>query len=321
MVARDRSDFIAEIDKHSRAADFFRGLVASLALPAPPRALLVVSAHWEERAAPTVMTAPRPGLLFDYGGFPPETYELKWPVSPAVESRAPRPQWRKRARPQTYLTYCNASLFRSQAPGDPALAARVRALLSAAGVASREDAARGFDHGVFVPLMLSFPQADVPCVQLSLHASLDPALHLKIGAALAPLRAEGVLVIGSGFLTHNMRGGFAAPFTPPFAWAVAFERMVDAALLEGPPAARAARVAALEQQDAKLFRQAHPREEHFLPIVVAAAAGLAPQAHANAQVEATVATDGPRAAKPVKKIFEQIANGGGSLACYRFDGE
>ena len=289
MVARDRSDFIAEIDAKSRAADFFRGLVASLALPAPPRALLVVSAHWEE-ARPTVMTGARPDLYLDYGGFPPHTYELKWP-----------------------------------APGDPALAARGRALLRAAGGASGEDARRGFDHGVFVPLLLAFPHADVPCIQLSLQRDLDPAAHLRLGAALAPLRAEGVLIIGSGFLTHNMRGGFAAPFTPPFPWALGFEKLVDAALLEGEVGTRAARVAALEKQDAKLFRQAHPREEHFMPIVVAAAAGLVPlaaRAAVGADGEASSSTaDVAAARKPVEKIYEQIANGGGSLACYRFDGE
>jgi aromatic ring-opening dioxygenase catalytic subunit (LigB family) len=314
MVARDRSDFVAEIDTHSRAADFFRGLVASLALPAPPRALLVISAHWEEPRA-TLMTAAQPPMLFDYGGFPEAMYKLSWP-----------------------------------APGAPALAARVRALLGAAGIASGEDAARGFDHGVFVPLMLSFPRADVPCLQLSLLRSLDAAQHLALGAALAPLRAEGVLVVGSGFLTHNMRGGFAAPFSPPFAWAVAFEQMVDDALLlpaegegagaggaerpaSGASAGRAARVAALEKADASLFRQAHPREEHFLPLVVAAAAGLAAQPSSAAAVgaggeasaapvavaaAAAASAAAPRA--PVTKIYEQIANGGGSLACYRFDG-
>jgi aromatic ring-opening dioxygenase catalytic subunit (LigB family) len=305
MVARDRSDFIAEIDANSRAAHFFRGLVPSLRLAAPLRAILVVSAHWEA-ARPTVMTAAAPPMLYDYGGFPPHTYELSWP-----------------------------------APGAPALAARVRALLGEAGLASAEDAQRGFDHGVFVPLMLAFPQADVPCLQLSLASSLDPALHLKLGAALAPLRAEGVLIVGSGFLTHNLRGGFAAPFSPPFAWATAFERSVDAALLEGDVATRAARVAGLEKADAKLFRQAHPREEHFLPIVVAAAAGLAPQRQqqqlqqqepgagggaaaaavgAGGDAQPAVAPVPAPAPAPVTKIYEQIVNGGGSLACYRFDG-
>ena len=293
LEARDRSDFVAEIDKNSRAAQWFRALVPSLALPAPPRALLVVSAHWEERA-PTVMTAARPPMLYDYGGFPEFTYKLKW-----------------------------------SAPGSPDLAARVRALLGAAGVASAEDATRGFDHGVFVPLMLSFPRADLPCVQLSLAASLDPALHLRIGAALAPLRREGVLIIGSGFLTHNMRG-FGAPFTKPYPWAVDFERLVDSALLEGEPSTRAARVAALEAANPKLFRQAHPREEHFLPIVVAAAAGLAPlpplEGGAEAAVSAAGAAGGEAApvaagkCGAVTKIYEQIVNGGGSLASYRFDG-
>src|SRR5690606_12531458 len=103
------------------------------ALPkTPPKTLLVISAHWEE-AVPTVMTAPRPPMLFDYYGFPPETYRLSWP-----------------------------------APGAPALASRVRELLHGAGIASAEDATRGFDHGTFVPLMLTYPGAEIPAIQLSL---------------------------------------------------------------------------------------------------------------------------------------------------------
>ncbi|MFZ2490554.1 MAG: class III extradiol ring-cleavage dioxygenase, partial [Thermoanaerobaculia bacterium] len=116
------------------------------------RALLVVSAHWEEPVV-TVQTGERPPLLFDYYGFPAHAYELTW-----------------------------------AAPGEPALAARVRELLSRAGIASREDAQRGFDHGVFVPLKVAFPEPTLPTVQLSLHASLDARKHLELGRSLAPLR-------------------------------------------------------------------------------------------------------------------------------------
>ncbi len=134
-----------------------------VALETKPRAILVISAHWE-MPRPTVMTAERPPLLFDYYGFPAHTYRLQYP-----------------------------------APGSPALASRVRAaLFAAAGIASDEDDKRGYDHGVFVPFLLMFPDADIPIVQLSLRADLDPAAHLALGRALAPLRAEGVLIVGSG---------------------------------------------------------------------------------------------------------------------------
>ncbi|RMF33446.1 MAG: dioxygenase, partial [Alphaproteobacteria bacterium] len=138
-------------------------------LPERPTALLVISGHWEAPVF-TVQTGPAPPLLFDYYGFPPETYELTWP-----------------------------------APGDPALAARVRTLLEGAGFDTAGDATRGYDHGVFVPLKVAFPAADIPTVQLSLRADLDAAAHLAAGRALAPLREEGVLIIGSGNTYHNMQ--------------------------------------------------------------------------------------------------------------------
>jgi aromatic ring-opening dioxygenase catalytic subunit (LigB family) len=203
------------------------------ALPkTPPKALLVISAHWEE-PVPTVMTAPRPTMYYDYYGFPPDSYAITWP-----------------------------------APGDPALAARVRELLGAAGFATAEDAKRGFDHGTFIPLKLTYPDADIPTVQLSLKAGLDPAEHLAMGRALAPLRDEGVFIVGSGMSYHNMRGfrdPRARPISETFdAW------LREAATLD--PAARAERLAAWAS--APGARQVHPREEHLLPLmVVAGAAG------------------------------------------------
>ncbi len=142
--------------------------------PRPPHALLVISAHWEADV-PAVMTSAHPPMYYDYGGFPAAAYEIQWP-----------------------------------APGDPGLAQRVRALLKSAGIDTAEDNRRGFDHGTFVPLGRSFPKADVPTVQLSLKAGLDPAEHLAIGDALVPLRDEGILILGSGMSYHNMRG-FMAP--------------------------------------------------------------------------------------------------------------
>jgi aromatic ring-opening dioxygenase catalytic subunit (LigB family) len=135
----------------------------------PPKAVLVVSAHWEE-PVPTVMTSANPPMLYDYYGFPPESYEITWP-----------------------------------APGDPVLAKRVRQLLQQAGFDSAENSERGFDHGTFVPLKLAYPDANVPTVQLSLKQGLDPREHLALGRALSPLRDEGVFIVGSGMTFHNLR--------------------------------------------------------------------------------------------------------------------
>jgi aromatic ring-opening dioxygenase catalytic subunit (LigB family) len=200
-----------------------------------PRALLVVSAHWEA-AVPTVMTAAQPPLLFDYYGFPPASYQLTWP-----------------------------------APGDPALAARVRALLAGAGFDTGADGERGFDHGAFVPFKLTYPDADVPAIQLSLKAGLDPQEHLAMGRALAPLRDEGVFILGSGMTFHNMRA-FGDPR------GTAASEAFDAWLHETMALDAEARDRRLAQwSSAPSARMAHPREEHLLPLmVVAGAAGADP---------------------------------------------
>ena len=216
----------AELDQ---LAGYLRSLPAMT--PSRPRALLVISAHWEERA-PTVMTGERPPLLFDYYGFPPESYTLTWP-----------------------------------APGDPALASRVRALLEGAGFTTAADAQRGFDHGTFVPLKLAYPAADVPTVQLSLKRGLDPAEHLAMGRALAPLRDEGVFIVGSGMSYHNLRAFGPAGRAP----SAAFDAWLVDAITQGADE-RARRL--VEWSHAPSARAAHPREEHLLPLmVVAGAAG------------------------------------------------
>jgi len=200
--------------------------------PEPPKALLVVSAHWEE-SVPTVMTSAQPPILYDYYGFPPEAYKITWP-----------------------------------APGNPALAERVRTLLGAAGFETATDAQRGFDHGTFVPLKVAWPDAEVPTIQLSLIRGLDPARHVALGKALAPLRDEGVLILGSGSSYHNMRG-FGNPRS--LAESEAFDRWLhDTAALD-----EAARNTQLAQWTrAPAAREVHPREEHLLPLmVVAGAAG------------------------------------------------
>lgn len=201
----------------------------------PPKALLVVSAHWEEQV-PTVMTSEAPPMLYDYYGFPPESYTITWP-----------------------------------APGSPTLASRVRELLKHAGFETGTDAQRGFDHGTFVPLKLTYPDADVPVVQLSLKRGLDPAEHIAMGKALAPLRDEGVFIIGSGMTFHNLRT-FSKAASPIAATFDDWLRMTTVL----PEEQR--NQGLIKWADAPAARQAHPREEHLLPLMVIAGAAGSDQA-------------------------------------------
>jgi len=215
-----------------RLAAYLGGIDASL--DQRPRAVLVISAHWEA-ARPTVNAATEPPLLFDYHGFPEHTYRLRYPVA-----------------------------------GSPVLAARVQALLGNAGIETDSDGARGLDHGVFVPFLLVYPQADVPIVQLSLQAGLDPAAHLAIGRALAPLRDEGVLIVGSGMSYHNLREFFSAGDAPMQA-AERFDAALGEVVEQTLPAERDAGLVAWKSLPDALA--AHPRPEHLLPLMVAAGAG------------------------------------------------
>lgn len=195
-----------------------------------PRALVVVSAHWEA-PVPTLLTAAHPPMLYDYYDFPPESYRLAWP-----------------------------------APGDPRLARDLSALLERAGFPAASDAARGFDHGTFVPLKVAYPDADVPAIQLSLVRGLDPAHHLALGRALAPLRDDDVFIIGSGMTFHNLRA-FGDPR------AVSYSEMFDEWLrgvMQKTPDDRARGLT--EWAGAPAARFAHPREEHLLPLMVATGA-------------------------------------------------
>jgi aromatic ring-opening dioxygenase catalytic subunit (LigB family) len=194
-----------------------------------PKAVLVVSGHWEA-PVPTLNVSEKPGLLFDYYGFPDHTYRLRYPVS-----------------------------------GAPHLAPHVRGLLSDAGFDSAEDGKRGLDHGVFVPFLLIYPNADVPIMQLSLHRSLDPVLHLRMGKALAPLRGQGVLIVGSGMSYHNLGAMFSGSGA---AAAASFDSWLNDAVRD--PAARDEKLAAWST--APGGRESHPREEHLIPLMVAAGA-------------------------------------------------
>lgn len=213
-------------------AAYLRGIPA--AIGQCPKAALVVSGHWE-CPVPTVLNAEQHTLLFDYYGFPEHTYRLSYP-----------------------------------APGSAEVAARVRVLLTLADIASEEEHGRGLDHGVFVPFKLIYPDADVPIVQLSLLHNLDPAQHLAMGRALASLRDEGVLIVGSGNSYHNL-GEFISPSKDAGALSAQFDAWLGATV-EAPPAERERLLT--NWHEAPGARAAHPRSEHLLPLmVVAGAAG------------------------------------------------
>lgn len=196
-----------------------------------PKAILVISAHWEEER-PTVMTNPNPSLLYDYYGFPDYTYRLEYPV-----------------------------------PGSPDLADTVQQLLRAQGFDPAFDPDRGFDHGVFIPFMLIYPQANIPIIQLSLHSSLDPAYHIAMGQALAPLLRQGVLMVGSGLSFHNLRTFFNGKDDPQ---ANAFDDWLNQTLTQDDPAKR--NNALVSWKSAPGSTAAHPREEHLIPLMVIAGA-------------------------------------------------
>lgn len=205
--------------------DFLRGLGSALGRP---RAVIAVSAHWETKD-PSVSAAARPGTIHDFYGFPDALYRM---------------------------TY--------SAPGSPDLAARAAALLGQSGIASHIDAERGLDHGAWVPLMLMYPDADIPVLQLSVQPHRDPAHHLAVGRALAPLRGEDVLVLGSGGAVHNLRALAWNRPGGPEAWAQGFDdwlvQKIDAGAVDELVAYRERAEGAVE---------AHPRDEHLLPLFVA----------------------------------------------------
>ena len=197
-----------------------------------PQAVLVISGHWEADAF-TVMAAEHPPMVYDYSGFPPHTYSVVYP-----------------------------------APGAPVLAQRVRDLITAAGLPAAMDFQRGFDHGTFAPLVVMYPEADVPVIQLSLHHALDPAQHIAVGRALAPLRDEGVLIVGSGLSYHNLRLFGPAGRVP----SKAFDDWLQAALAAAPDDRERLLCA---WADAPAARICHPREDHLVPLMVALGAAWA----------------------------------------------
>ena len=216
-------------------AGAYGALAASLqAMPGQlgvtPKAVLVISGHWEEPEF-TVMASPQPPMVYDYYGFPPHTYQIHYP-----------------------------------APGAPELAEQVRELIQGAGFAARLDTQRGFDHGTFTPLAVIYPNADVPVLELSMRVGYDPQEHMALGRALAPLRDEGVLILGSGLSYHNLRQFGPAARAP----SAAFDQWLQQTLVASSPQARIQGL--LDWSAAPGARAAHPREDHLLPLMVAVGA-------------------------------------------------
>ena len=199
-------------------------------LPQAPEAIVIISAHWLTPQVQITCQA-QPELLYDYYGFPEHTYQLKYPVS-----------------------------------GHPLLAQKIADLLAAQGIEYQMTAERGLDHGVFVPLLLMYPEAEIPVVQISLLTSLDPNAHLELGKALAPLRKQGVLLVGSGMSFHNMRAYGHSEFTP-------ISKIFDQWLLETMQLTGKEREESLMAwSKAPMARLCHPAraEEHLLPLLVIA---------------------------------------------------
>jgi len=195
-----------------------------------PKAVLMISGHWEERDL-MVMSSPRPPMVYDYSGFPEFTYEIKYP-----------------------------------APGAPEVALRVQELLRGADFDARADDRRGFDHGTFAPLKAIYPEADVPVLQLSIRSDYDVEAHLAAGRALAPLRDEGVLVIGSGLSYHNLRRFGSAGQHPSHEFDAWLTEAVCGSVGEG-------RNQKLRTwTSAPSARLAHPDEDHLIPLMVAVGA-------------------------------------------------
>lgn len=197
-----------------------------------PEAIVVISAHWEA-AIPTLTATAQPALIYDYYGFPAAAYEIAYPC-----------------------------------PGQPVLARQIQQHLIAAGIKTELDTERGLDHGVFVPLAVMYPQANIPCIQLSLLSSLSADQHLALGAALGDLPVDNLLVIGSGFSFHNMQAFFAAETAEVEVMNQAFEDWLTTTCtsVELSESERWRRLAHWDQ--APHARFCHPREEHLLPLQV-----------------------------------------------------
>ena len=194
-----------------------------------PKAICMISGHWEADSF-AVMTSPAPGMFYDYSGFPPESYKIVYP-----------------------------------APGAPQIARRTADLIAAAGLPVILDAERGYDHGTFAPAYVMYPKADVPVYQVSLQRGYDPAVHLALGRALAPLRDEGVLIVGSGLSYHNLRLFGPGAKVP----SAAFDEWLAATMAK---TGKSRTQALLAWETAPHARSCHPQEDHLVPLFAAVGA-------------------------------------------------
>lgn len=226
----------ASIDKNSAAAAWYRQLATQLGFIdggkyGKPKSLIVISAHWEstDNENIRITTQAKPSsLYYDYYGFPKETYSLQYP-----------------------------------APGNPSLSARIVDLLKNEKIKAVLDSKRNFDHGVFIPMKLMFPNADIPIVQISLNKHLDPAYHIRLGKALAPLRDEGILIIGSGQTTHDLS------FRVTNKQAEQFVNAVNTVITNPELASEDRLKQMIDWEKFPFGRICHPREEHWIPIMSA----------------------------------------------------
>lgn len=214
---------------HTEMVDMLKSIATILERPS---AIIVISAHWEAEKV-TVLSGENPALLYDYGGFPQEAYAIEYP-----------------------------------APGNPLLAEEISDLLQKNGIEAENTAERGFDHGLFVPLKIMYPEADIPCVQVSLIKGLDPAEHIALGRCLAGLKDKNILVLGSGFSFHNMKAFFSPSTAAIKSMNESFEQwLLDTCTSKKfTDLEREQRL--LHWEKAPAARFCHPREEHLLPLHV-----------------------------------------------------
>ncbi|MBY0498487.1 MAG: dioxygenase [Nitrosomonas sp.] len=213
---------------HEKMVSFLQNIASKLG---EPSAILVISAHWEEEQA-TITSGNHPEIIYDYYGFPAEAYNIQY-----------------------------------AAPGNPKLAKEIYTLLMASGIPAKLDDQRGFDHGLFVPLKLMFPQARIPCIQLSLLKNLNPRMHIALGKAIASIREKNILIIGSGMSFHNLKTFFRQDIDSGREndafdhWLI--ETCTDPEILSEEREQRL-----IEWERAPFARFCHPREEHLLPLHV-----------------------------------------------------
>ena len=213
---------------HEEMVSFLKEIVAKLG---EPSAIGVISAHWEEEQA-TITSNSHPEILYDYYGFPAEAYTIQY-----------------------------------AAPGNPGLAKEMYTLLMASGIPARLDEQRGFDHGLFVPLKLMYPKAQIPCIQLSLLKNLDPRKHIALGKAIASLREKNILIIGSGMSFHNLKTFFTHDIDSSRE-NDAFDQWLIETCTHPEISSEQREQQLIEWEKAPFARFCHPREEHLLPLHV-----------------------------------------------------